>query len=209
LALPALLALASIAAGTALGLLRSDGWRLLRVIQRASLVAALGVALLQLLPEALEALGPVALVAFALPLLSLLRAAPHSARALAVELGFAALLLHQLADGVLLGAYGGMVYPLRPHLGLLAAVALHTVPVAAAIALRFEQRDGRGAALARTAAMAAASLLGILLAGRIPTALAQRVDPWASALIAGLLIQTVAQGWLAAVRNAPAPASRA
>jgi hypothetical protein len=209
LLLPALLALASIAAGTALGLLRADGGRALRVVQLASLVAALGVALLQLLPEALEALGPVALAAFALPLLPLLRSAPPSARALAVELGFAALLLHQLADGLLLGAYGGMVYAVREHLGLLAAIALHTVPLAAAVALRFEQRDGRRRALARVAAMAGASLLGIALAGRIPAELAERIDPWASAVIAGLLIQIVAQSWRGALRPAEAPASRA
>ena len=95
--LPALLALASIAAGTALGLLRADGARVMRAVQLASLIAALAVALLQLLPEAFEALGPVALAAFALPLLPLLRSAPHSARALAVELGFAALLLAGLS----------------------------------------------------------------------------------------------------------------
>jgi hypothetical protein len=209
LLLPALLALVSIAAGTALGLLRADGGRVLRVVQLASLAAALGVALLQLLPEAFEALGPVALAAFAVPLLPLLRSAPHSARALAVELGFAAMLVHQLADGLLLGAYGGVVYPARPHLGLLVAIALHTVPLAAAVAIRFEQRDGRQRALARVAGMAGASLVGIALAGRIPAELAERIDPWASAVIAGVLIQTVAQSWRGALRPAEVPASRA
>jgi len=209
LALPALLVLISVAAGAALGLLRQSGRRALRAVQLASLAAALGVALLQLLPEALEALGSVGWVAFALPLLALLRSAPQSARALAVELGFAALLLHQLVDGVLLGAYGGLLYPARAHAALLAAIALHTVPVAAAIALRFEQRNGRRHALSRVAAMAAASLLGIALAGHIPARLAQRVDPWASAVIAGVLIQTVAQGWRGALRPAPSAASSA
>jgi hypothetical protein len=209
LILPALLATASVAAGAALGLLRGNPLRMLRGVQLAALAAALGVALLQLLPEALEALGPVALAAFALPLLPLLRPTARSARALAVELGYAALLLHQLADGVLLGAYGGLLFPARGHAGLLAAVALHTIPVAAAIALRFEQRDGRHAALARSAGMAVASLLGIALAGRIPTDLAQRVDPWASAVIAGLLLQTVLQGWRGAARPADPTTSRA
>ena len=202
--LPALIATASIAAGAALGLLR-DARRPLRAVQLAALAAALGVALLQLLPEALHALGPVALAAFALPLLPLLRPATRSAGALAVELGYAALLVHQLGDGVLLGAYGGMLFSARAHAGLLSAVALHTVPVAAAIALRFERSDGRAAALGRSAGLALASLLGIALAGEIPTQLAERVDPWASAVIAGLLLQTVLQGWRGAVRPADAP----
>jgi zinc transporter ZupT len=209
LVLPALLATASIAAGAALGLLRGHPLRLLRGVQLAALAAALGVALLQLLPEALEALGPVALIAFALPLLPLLRPAARSAQTLAVELAYAALLLHQLADGVLLGAYGGMLFPARGHAGLLAAVALHTIPVAAAIALRFEQRDGRRAALWRCAGMAIASLLGIALAGRIPDDLARRVDPWASAVIAGLLLQTVLQGWRGAAHPAGSTTSEA
>lgn len=203
--LPALLATASIAAGAALGLLRADARRALRAVQLAALAAALGVALLQLLPEALEQLGAAALAAFALPLLPLLRPAARSVRALAVELGYAALLVHQLGDGVLLGAYGGMLFAARDHVGLLAAIALHTVPVAAAIALRFEQRDGRRAALARSAGMAAASLLGIGLAGWIPTELAHRVDPWASAVIAGLLLQTVLQAWRGTARPANLP----
>ena len=207
--LPVLLAAASVAAGAALGLLRADARRALRAVQLAALAAALGVALLQLLPEALEALGPIALAAFTLPLIPLLRPASHSAHALAVELGYAALLLHQLADGLLLGAYGGMVYPARGHFALLAAVALHTIPVAAAITLRFEQRDGRRAALGRSAGMAAASLLGIALAGRIPAGLAERIDPWASAVIAGLLLQTVFQGWRGATRPVELPTSRA
>jgi len=192
----------SIAAGAALGLMRGNARRPLRAVQIAALAAALGVALLQLLPEALEALGAPALAAFAVPLLPLLRSAARSAHSLAVELGYAALLVHQLGDGVLLGAYGGMLFPMRPHAGLLAAVALHTVPVASAIALRFELRSGRRAALARCAGMFAASLLGIALVGRIPSELAERVDPWASALIAGLLLQSVLQGWRGAVRPA-------
>jgi len=192
-----------------LGPLHSDARRVLRVVQLAALGAALGVALLQLLPEALAALGPVALAAFSVPLLPLLRPASRSAHALAVELGYAALLLHQLADGVLLGAYGGMLFSPRDHAALLAAVALHTIPVAAAIALRFELRDGRRAARLRCAGMAGASLLGIALTGRIPAELAQRIDPWASAAIAGLLLQTVLAGWRGALRPAEAPASRA
>jgi hypothetical protein len=204
LILPALIATASIAAGAALGLLR-DARRPLRAVQLAALAAALGVALLQLLPEALEALGPASLAAFALPLLQLLRPAPRSSRSFAVELGYAALLLHQLGDGVLLGAYGGMLFSARAHAALLAAVALHTVPVAAAIALRFERIDGRRAALARSAGLAAASLLGIALAGEIPVDVAQRIDPWASAVIAGLLLQTVLQSWRDALRPANLP----
>jgi zinc transporter ZupT len=209
LILPALIAIASVACGAALGFLRGDARRPLRAIQLAALAAALGVALLQLLPEALEALGGVALVAFALPLVPLLRPASHSARALAVELGYAALLLHQLADGVLLGAYGGVIHPARAHLPLLAAVALHTIPVGAAVALSFDRRDGRRAALGRVAGMAGASLLGVALTGWIPIEVARRVDPWASAVIAGLLLETVLQGWRAALRPAEPPTSRA
>jgi hypothetical protein len=209
LVLPALLAIVSIAAGAALGLMHGDARRPLRAVQIAALLAALGVALLQLLPEALEALGASALAAFALPLLPLLRPAARSARSLAIEFGYAALLVHQLGDGVLLGAYGGVLFPARAHAGLLAAIALHTVPVASAIALRFELRSGRRAALARCTGMIGTSLLGIALAGRIPTQLAERVDPWASAVIAGLLLQSVLQGWRGAVRPAQLPTSGA
>jgi len=207
--LPALLVIASVACGAALGFLRGDTRRVLRAIQLTALAAALGVALLQLLPEALEALGGVALVAFALPLAPLLRPASHSARALAIELGYAALLVHQLADGLLLGAYGGMIHPAREHLALLAAVVLHTIPVGAAVALGFDLRDGRRAALGRVAGMAAASLVGVALTGWIPLDLDERVDPWASAVIAGLLLQTVLQRWRSAARRVDLPTSRA
>jgi hypothetical protein len=209
LILPALLAIASVACGAALGFLRGDARRAVRAIQLVALAAALAVALLQLLPEALEALGGAALVAFALPLVPLLRPASRSARALAVELGYAALLAHQLADGVLLGAYGGVIHPARAHLALLAAVTLHTIPVGAAVALSFDLRDGRRAALARVVGMAAASVAGVVLTGWIPIELAERVDPWASAVIAGLLFATVLQGWRGALRPADPPTSRA
>jgi hypothetical protein len=205
LLLPSLIAAASVAVGAGLGLSRSDAGRALRIAQVAALVTALGVALFQLLPESLEALGGAALAVFALPLLPLLRPASRSTRALTLELGYAALLVHQLVDGVLLGAYGGVVYSASEHAGLLAAVALHTVPVAAAIALRFEQRSDRRAAIARTVGMAAASLLGIALTGWIPTDVALRIDPWASAAIAGLLIQTVLQGWRVALQPVAEP----
>jgi hypothetical protein len=197
--LPLTVAFGSVAAGTALGLLRSDQSRAVTVLQALALIAAVVVGLVHLLPEALRALGPSALIAFALPLVLSLGTAlathePERDR-LGVELGYAALVVHRLADGVLLGAYGGLVHPAAAHADLLLALGLHAVPVSAAVALRFARHDGMGAALGRTGGMLVGSLAGVLLAEQIPIAAAQRIDPWASAAIAGLLVYLAWHEW--------------
>jgi zinc transporter ZupT len=211
--LPLSIAVGSVALGTLLGLLRREHGALVRAIQTLALAAAVWVALGDLLPQALDELGGWALVAFAIPVpLPALarRALGPGLRASAggsagLELGYAALVLHRVVDGMVLGMYGGAgVGALRPP--LLLAVGAHEVPISAAVALRFTQRDGIGPALVRAAGLALSSCAGVLLTGQAPAALLQRIDPWAQAVIAGLLVHIAWSEWRGRRAREPRPA---
>ncbi len=203
--LPLLLALGAIALGTALGLLRPERSRSVRAAQVLALLAAAVVGLGHLLPEALHSLGAPALAAFALPLVlsaGLAWASPDTGRdAIGVEIGYAALVVHRLIDGVLLGTYGGLVHPAGEHAGMLLALTLHAVPVSAAIALRFARSDGIGTALGRATGLAAGSVAGVALATQVPLDVAESIDPWATAVIAGLLVYLAWHEGLALYRS--------
>jgi uncharacterized protein len=204
-ALPLLLSVASVGIGALIGLapgVRARSWT--GPARTFAFVAALALALGELLPEALAAGGLATVLVFALgwglPMVleRHSRRAGHGGRSAVsrwgLEAGYVGLLVHKLGDGLALGAamapgFGGS------RLSLAAAMAAHSIPVAALVAVAYQNRDGLRAAVVRVAGLAAAMALGaaavgVLSAGPPPTWM-----PWISAAVAGTLMHIVVHGW--------------
>lgn len=207
-------ALSSVAFGTLLALLPAVRERALGPIRTFALLASLGVVTLHLLPEAAEAIGGFAFGVFAGALLLpgalhffgdrlRLRAAraPESRRAFSLEIAFLGLCLHQLADGVGLGTYGGSNAGVTPHAGVVLAIAGHTVPVVAMIVLELHAAYGLRAALLRAIVLALATSLGILGTELVPQQSMQQASAWIAAFAAGLLVHVVTHGKQPALRG--------
>ncbi len=222
---PVAVAISSVAAGALLGLLPATAARALGPVRTFALTASVTAVLVHLLPEALETVGGFALLVFACALL--LPQAMHAlgewmrrraldqtgAPALALEIAYAGLLVHQIADGVGLGTYGdaahadhGMHGHSHVHADVVVAIAAHTVPVVAAIVLGMQAVYGRRAALLRAALLAAATCLGVLLTGLVPNESMAHASGWIAAAAAGLLLHVVTH---ATPRVSPNFASRA
>jgi uncharacterized membrane protein YraQ (UPF0718 family) len=151
--------------------------------------------LAHLLPEAVEGGGALVLVAFAAALAApgaIARIATwggggaHDHR-LATELAYASLLLHKVTDGVALGA---AVAPGQPrHWDVIAAIAAHTVPMAAVVALAY--RDRPRTAWLRALGLAAAIAAGAALADAAAVTVLADATPWLAAVASGLLLHVV------------------
>jgi hypothetical protein len=201
--LPLLIAFASVALGTALALVPRRGARIVGPIRFVALIAALGVIVTHLLPEALHELGPVALVAFAagmaLPWLidaagALAgRASSHTpATPIAtLEVSYIGLVVHRFGDGLSMGAITRASETPTAALAVLLALAAHIVPVTTVMVLAFVGLKGRRTALYRAVGLGVATMAGVLV---VDLALGQGpkdVSPWISALVAGLLLHLV------------------
>ncbi len=192
------IAVGSVALGAILGLFDGAGARAVGPSHTFALVAAITVAASSLLPAALGEIGLIAIGAFLVGLI-----APHAiahafdhtrgSRA-ALELSFVGLLLHQLGDGLALGAYVGPAHAGHSHTDVLLAIAAHTVPVAAVVVLTFREQRGRPAAIARAVLLALASVVGIALTELVPHAAVEQAEPWLAAVVAGLLVHVVSHG---------------
>src|SRR5690606_12587860 len=149
--LPIAISCASHVAGAFLGL--GGRRRSLTALRTFALVSALAVVLAQLLPDALGAIGMWAVAVFgagfALPSLTdkLAASAGRRGGSLGLELGFVGLLVHQLADGVALGAYGGEAHEGHGHGDVLFALSAHTVPLVALVTLAYQRRSDTRAAM--------------------------------------------------------------
>lgn len=196
--LPLLLVLASVALGIAVGL--GVGTRAIRPTAIIAAVVAFLAVVGQLLPEAMHELGAVALLvaalAFCVPLVVELgaRRLPGRGR-LGIEIAYAGLLVHQFADGVALGSLG-LVDHDHGHEVSYAAIAAHTVALAALFVLLYRQRSGRGHALARGVGMAVAVGIGAAGVGLLPHATLESAHPWIVAVAAGVLLHVVAHPFL-------------
>ncbi len=199
-----LAALASVAAGAALGSFRDvSGPRLAALfypIQTFALAAVLTSVFAHLLPEAISGVGPWALVVFAagiaLPPLAMRLGGDehHSARghAMAFELGFVGLMIHKVADGVALAVFTSGEHSAHNHLDIIIGIAAHTIPVTAIIVIAFAKEHGRRPALLRAAllAVAVAAGMGATVAGG--EMVLEAAAPWATAALAGLLLHILA-----------------
>jgi uncharacterized protein len=204
-----IIAVASIALGAVLGLLPGNSSRAASPFQTFAMVTAVAVVLGQLLPDALAAVGVLALLAFAagfaLPRIAeriaLRMRAPACSHDdamctdLGLEIGYVGLLLHHLGDGVGLGLYSGPLHAGHEHYDVLVALAAHTVPISALMVLAFKTHRGTLNAALRAAGIAASLLAGVALANLFSAAQLAAFEPWLTALVSGLLLHVVAHGW--------------
>jgi hypothetical protein len=206
--LPALFGALSVVLGALLGLWPGAHVRWLAPVRAMAIGAGLAVVFAALLPEALSSLGTAALVpfaaGFAAPLLleRVLGHPPHpgegrahAAAFVGLELSYVGLLLHQLGDGLTMGAYAGPAHGGHAHFDVFLAIAGHTIPVTAAVALAFAEHRGR-----RSAAVRALLLMVPVVAGVALTrfGVAERYiaanEGWVSAGAGGLLLHVVLHG---------------
>jgi hypothetical protein len=196
-----ILALAVLLGGLA-ALFRESGRRVIPAIRTFAVVAAVSIALLHLIPEAMAAIGPVALLATALGALGpavLERAIPsqrghtHDAPTTALAMGYAAVIAHQAGEGAALAslASSGAL-----QAGIVLAIAAHTVPLAMVVAIRvLEVKAGPGARRATGIALtgvALATVAGALGGSLVGAARLTAVQPWILSLVAGLLLHALA-----------------
>lgn len=199
------LALAVLLGGLAAAF-RARAQRWMGPIRTFAVVAAAAIALLHLLPESIEQVGPWALLAAALGLAApaaLERAFPahgghtHHERAptTALAIGYAAVLAHQLGEGAAVAtlARTGMLTK-----AVVLAIAAHTVPLAMVVAIGVLEARGnaRGGATRATllalAGVAGATACGALLGNLIGASTLAVVEPWILAVVAGLLLHALA-----------------
>ena len=170
-------AVGSVAAGALLAFAgtRAHGW--LGVVRTFALVASVVVVLAHLLPDALAEVGMPALGVFAVALFfpAIFERIAHEAYQdrdaswIAVEIGYAGLLVHTLGDGVALGLYGGAAgSTVVEGPDVLLAIGAHTIPVTAVMTLAFAERYGLRQAAIRAAGIAAMTIVGIALVGAMP-----------------------------------------
>ncbi|MCC6216656.1 MAG: hypothetical protein IT376_17475 [Polyangiaceae bacterium] len=194
--IPSVVIVLAVAVGAVAGFLPGWGSGAGPFIRGFALVAALGVAALQLLPESVESLGLTALATaaagYGLPELvgrfGARVGSPARAGRLALEVGWAALLAHQLGDGLALGAMSGGAHAGHAHGELVLALAAHTVPLATMTVLTFRERFGYAAAALRAAGLAVATIAGIAAAGTIPVRTLAELGPVISGVVAGGLV---------------------
>jgi hypothetical protein len=204
---PVLVAAGSVAIGAALATV-PGARRALAPVRTLVLVLALAVAAISLIPTAWRALGPLSLLAVTAGLLApwLIERAtartttPESALShLGSTVSFVGLLVHQVGDGMGL-------YAVQASVGVALALAAHTVPISALVVLDALDGGSKRTAAWRAVLMAAATTLGVGLGGAVPATLVASVDPWISAVVAGLLIHIVmheASQGLRAVKSPP------
>lgn len=178
-------AIASVAFGALLALIPRFGPRAVGYVRTFALIAAITVVGGDLLPEAIDGLG---LVAIAVVLAGVflpgwIEHLLESRIRIGLELGFAALVLHHVADGVAIALYR--------ELSVVIALVAHTIPVIAVVVLRFATERGRNHALIRAALLGLAIVLGAVLGLVVPHEAIEPVHPWLGAAVAGLLLHVI------------------
>ncbi len=191
-----------VAIGTALGLSERLVSRATDPIRAFAIVSAGLVAIVVLLPHAVESEGLWGLVAgaaafAAIPVVErlgagLFRGLPT--QTVRREVGFVGLLLHRFADGVAMRVEGHGA-------DVLFALGAHEIPIVALVTLAYLDR-GLGPALFRVVLLGASSTLGCTAVDVLPGALGS-LHGYADALAAGILLHIVVHElW------EPAPAPR-
>ncbi len=183
-----MIAVLAVLAGAALGLFGGRDSLLLQPIYAFGVVAALVVVAGHLLPEAAASLGVLSLAVFAVGL-----AVPTVVERLVargsseLNVGFFALLFHQFGDGAALGAAAHT----DAVIGVGIAIAAHTVPLVTLLMALMIQEMGAARAWMRAGLMAVATGLGVVAVQVIPESAFAVIEPYASAVIAGVLLHVV------------------
>ena len=197
-----LLSAGSALLGGALALAARHRPALLDLTRTFAFSAAAGVVALHLFPELLRESGPRGLLwaalGFALP--GLLEAAARglgpglrergfSGARVAAELGFVALFVHSLLEGLALRAAVGAP---GPHVDLEIALVAHHAPLTAAVALPLFELLGARAAAVRVLWIAGAGVAGALLGGATADGSGAAFFSVAGGAMAGALLHVVA-----------------
>jgi ZIP family zinc transporter len=168
-----------------------------------AVVAAAAVALVHLLPEAISDIGWIAVAVAALGLIvpAVLERAiqphhdhHHDAPTTALAMGYAAVIAHQAGEGA---AIATLARTGALTIGIIAAIAAHTVPLAMVVAIRIlevkGERPGRKrATFFALAGVASATVAGAFAGNLVETSHLQAYQPWILALVAGLLLHALA-----------------
>lgn len=205
-----IVAVSSVVAGALLGWWGRSG-PVLGPVRTFALVTSVAVALSQLLPDALAAIGIAALVAFLAGLFvpTLLERLVSSRRdVVGLEIGFAGLLLHKIGDGLALGMFTSELHEGHHHAEVLIAIGAHTVPIVALVFLVYAQRANVRAAIVRSIALGVAACAGVLFASEAAVEVLHEVEPWITATVAGTLLHVVFHDWRSVPNGTPKAARR-
>ncbi len=193
-----LVAVSSVLLGAVLSFVPATSRALLGYMRTFATLAAVAVVVTHLLPEALRELGPLSILLFlagwfapALAHFIGQRSTSGRAQHAVLEAGYWGLVVHHVADGVGLGAYTRLPAAQGSHLDVIVALAAHTVPLIAVVALAYRVSFGPRSAVFRSLGLALASVIGIGLASLVAPATMDRFAPVIAAVAAGLLLHVV------------------
>lgn len=178
------------------------GGRAMPVLRTFAIVAASSIALVHLLPEAIEGAGFATLLAAAAGALvpALLERAfhrghdsTHDAPAAALAMGYAAVVVHQASEGA---ALASLARTGALSIAIVLAIAAHTVPLAMVVAVRVNEvrrarGAGGGAVWFALAGIALATALGAGAGSLVDRARLAAMQPWILAAAAGLLLHAL------------------
>jgi hypothetical protein len=185
--LPIAIVILPVALGVALGLIPQLHPQAAKHTRVLFLIAAVVVALVQLLPEAYEELGGLAALAFILAFATpaILEQLTRGA-GLNIGLGLALIgfLIHQLFDGVQIGFAAAAQIEL---LSLGTALAMHTTPLTAVITEKFAKAHGLRVAASISLIIMAITAAGVIAGNQVAIVLPE-INGWLQAIIAGLLL---------------------
>lgn len=190
-----LFALTPVALGVVLAFLPGAA-RSLGPLRWVALAAAGGVVFVDMLPEAWEVLGPLAVVIFLagllvpslIELLATRRRGSIAGDGVGLWLALLGLMVHQISDGLQVGA-AGISEVGGP--GLILAIAAHTAPLIAVAVMGFVERVGRGGAVGRAGLLALATAAGVVIGHAGAEGLSETVTAWLAACLAGLLLHVL------------------
>ena len=198
----AILAAGSALLGGAIALVARNHPAVLERTRTFAFAAAAGVVAFHLLPEVLPSQGMVALLwmaaGFALPWAleagaralgpGILRSHGITGPRVAAEVGFAALIVHSVAEGLALVA--ALAQP-QGKVDLQIALVAHHAPLTAAVVLPFLELRGARTVAGRAAAIGAAGAAGALLSRFVPGFTEGAFLDIATAITAGALLHVV------------------
>ena len=193
-----LVAILSVLLGAALSFVPATSRGLLGYMRTFATLAAVAVVVTHLLPEALRELGPLSILLFlagwfapALAHFVGRRSTSGRAQHAVLEAGYWGLVVHHVADGIGLGAYTRFPVTQGSHLDVIVALAAHTVPLIAVVALAYRITFGARSAVLRSLGLALASVIGIGLSSLVSAQTIDRFAPVIAAVAAGLLLHVV------------------
>jgi len=214
---PLVVGVVAVLLGGLLALGPKAGAKIVGPIRVLSVAAAVGVIALHLIPEAYESIGVLTVPGFLGGLLvpkggewlALTIAKgrmphgtvdadggtrSHSHSTAALDIGYVGLVIHRFGDGLSMGAYSRVPSAMSARAPLMLAFAAHIVPVTTVMVLAAHATKGRRAAGFYAAGLAISIAAGVVTASAALEPLSQGVEPWISAVVAGLLLHVVVHG---------------